>query len=174
VAQRGVFIATRGLLHRRDRRQDPGGDNSAREQTRFEISVSPCTGRPRRGRPQPIAISREDQSLIRDPSQSFRDLPSATPGRPFRKSGTEGSNPLSSSVESSANLTFSLGLRHHACFGPARENSPASGNMCRAFISPSPPWWPIAKAGTNSGGSMPEKGRPVFLALRPSCTRCGL
>ena len=36
--------------------------------------------------------------------------------------------------------------------------------MCRAFISPSPPWWPIAKAGTNSGGSMPEKGRPVFLA----------
>ena len=102
-AARRLHSNARGLLHRRDRRQDPGGDNSAREQTRFEISVSPCTGRPRRGRPQPIAISREDQSLIQDPSQSFRDLPSATPGRPFRKSGTEGSNPLSSSKESIAN-----------------------------------------------------------------------
>ena len=47
------------------------------EQTRFEISVSPCTGRGEGA--QPIAISREDQSLIRDPSQSFRDLPSAAP-----------------------------------------------------------------------------------------------
>ena len=47
------------------------------EQTRFEISVSPCTGRGEG--PQPIAISREDQSLIQAPSQSFRDLPSAAP-----------------------------------------------------------------------------------------------
>ena len=34
------------------------------------------------------------------PSWSFRDLPLAKPGRPFRKSGAGGSNPLSSSGES--------------------------------------------------------------------------
>ena len=36
---------------------------------------------------------------------SFRGLPSATPRGPFRKSGTEGSNPLCSSGESGANST---------------------------------------------------------------------
>jgi hypothetical protein len=34
------------------------------------------------------------------PNWSFRDLPSATPGRPFRKSGTDGSNPGLSSAGS--------------------------------------------------------------------------
>src|ERR1700738_5702096 len=35
--------------------------------------------------------------------------------------------------------------------------------MCRASSLPLLRSWPIAKAGTNSGGSMPEKGPPVFL-----------
>ena len=56
------------------------------EQMRFEISVSPCTGRGESA--QPIAISREDESLIRDPSQPFRDLPSgSTPAETFVRVG---------------------------------------------------------------------------------------
>jgi hypothetical protein len=41
------------------------------------------------------------------PSWSFRNLPSATPADPFRRSGTEGSNPPSSTGESGTNLTSS-------------------------------------------------------------------
>jgi hypothetical protein len=73
------------------------------EQTRFEISVSPCTG-PRRGRAANRHLARGPE--LNTEAHSFRDLPSATPGRSFRKSGTEGSNPLSSSSESAANPTF--------------------------------------------------------------------
>src|SRR6202048_4965951 len=45
----------------------------------------------------------------------------------------------------------------------ARGNSPASGNMCRASSLNLLRSRPIAKAGTNSGGLMSEKGPPVFL-----------
>ena len=41
---------------------------------------------------------------------SFRGLPSATPRGPFRKSGTEGSNPLCSSAESATNLVAAGGV----------------------------------------------------------------
>jgi len=46
--------------------------------------------------------------LISGLGWSFRGLPSATPRGPFRKSGTEGSNPLCSSGES-ANHRFLSG-----------------------------------------------------------------
>jgi hypothetical protein len=54
--------------------------------------------------PVAIAVSRVDLSLIRDPA-GRSESPWATHGRSFRKGGTEGSNPLSSSGESGANLS---------------------------------------------------------------------
>jgi hypothetical protein len=53
--------------------------------------------------------------------------------------GTDSSNLLSSSGESSANLTFSLGVRHHVCFGPAQfpvgqsYSTPHDVDVCAAF-----------------------------------------
>ena len=69
------------------------------------------------------AVSREDLRLITPPSRSVRHLASATPGRPFRKSGTGSSNPPSSSGESDANLTSS------SCRRTARaRNEPSSAS----------------------------------------------
>ena len=77
------------------------------EEVRF-AEDSPLEGggfEPSVPRMRPIAVSREDMSLIRGLAGHSG---SATPGKPFRKSGTDGSNPLSSSGESSANLTSSI------------------------------------------------------------------
>src|ERR1700739_1525948 len=45
----------------------------------------------------------------------------------------------------------------------ARGNSPANGNMCRASSLPLIFVSPIAATGANNGGSMHEKGPPVYL-----------
>ena len=57
-------------------------------------------GRPRRGAHRHHRLARGPELLISGLGWSVRGVPSATPRGPFRKSGTEGSNPLCSSGES--------------------------------------------------------------------------
>src|SRR6267142_2797344 len=51
-------------------------------------------------------VSRDDLCLMTPSSLSVRHLRSAKAETPFRKSGTDGSNPVPSSGESGANLIF--------------------------------------------------------------------
>ena len=87
---------------------------------------------------------------------SFRGLPSATPRGPFRKSGTEGSNPLCSGEES-ANVRFPSGpfwlIRVDA---PKDERRPCTYSRC-------PP-----------GGGGPVHRRDFYLRAPDGNRLCGL
>jgi hypothetical protein len=80
----------------------------------------------------------EETPLCGLPPFHPRNSPSATK-TDFFATGTDGSNPSPSSEESSANLTFSLELRHHVCFGPAQfpvgqsYSTPHDVDVCAAF-----------------------------------------
>ena len=67
----------------------------------FEPSVPPSKRRPSSGGPRPTTVvSRDERCLMTPSSLSVRYLRSATAKRPFRKSGTDCSNPVPSSGES--------------------------------------------------------------------------
>ena len=82
--------------------------DSPLEGTGFEPSVPPKKRQPSREAPRPtIVVSRDDLCLMTPSSLSVGHLPSAT-AETFRKSGTDGSNPVPSTGESRANLTSSI------------------------------------------------------------------
>src|SRR6516164_11142761 len=69
--------------------------DSPLEGTGFEPSVPPSKRRPWSGGPRPTTVVWRDELCLMTPSSlSVRYLRSATAKRPFRKSGTDGSNPV--------------------------------------------------------------------------------
>jgi hypothetical protein len=98
-------------------RGEPGGPISTGSQWTHRWREGDANSRSRRERNGRGEGARSHRPLARGPELNtgtrslFRDLPSATPGKPIRKSGTDGSNPLSSSSESGANLNFGDGSR---------------------------------------------------------------